>query len=182
MIDAEVMRLRRLRNTALRARAIARALDSHPERRGSLFSRSAVGFWQVARMITGKLRENPYLSYQRGPSEMRAVYDRISAGLLASAAVSRGRRGRIFLAELERAARELDDARALTWSPDLSDSLGRSQAQVRALIKEAAAAVRKEGGSHVDRDVRMDARMDVRDAALADDAGAVAGSWPYLAF
>jgi len=30
----------------------------------------------------------------------------------------------------------LDDARALTWSSELSDSLGRSQTQIRALIKE----------------------------------------------
>ena len=178
MIDSEVMRLRELRNTVLRARAIAKALDSDPERHDSLFSQSALGFWQIARTITGKLRENPYLSYQRGPSKARAVYDRISAGLLASAVQSRGRRGSIFIGELERVARELDDARALTWSPDLSDSLGRSQAQLRALIKEAAVAMRKESASPIDRD----ARIVVRNAALADDGGSVAGSWPYLAF
>jgi hypothetical protein len=177
MIDSEVMRLRRLRNTVLRARAIAAALDSEPQRRGSLFSRSAVGFWRIARLITGKLRENPYLSYQRGPSEARAVYDHISAGLLASVARNRGRRGRIFLAELKRVARELDDARALTWSAELSDSLGRSQAQIRALLTEAAAAARKDGGVHLELDPRV-----VRNAALADDARGIAGSWPYLAF
>src|SRR5271155_3383152 len=109
MIDSEVMRLRRLRNTALRARAIAAAFDSNPERRSSLFSRGAVGCWRIARVITGKLRENPYLSYQRGPSEARAVYDRISAGVLGGVARSRGRRGHIFLTELKRVARELDD-------------------------------------------------------------------------
>jgi len=178
MIDSEVMRLRRLRNTALRARAIAAAFDSNPERRSSLFSRGAVGCWRIARVITGKLRENPYLSYQRGPSEARAVYDRISAGVLGGVARSRGRRGHIFLTELKRVARELDDARALTWSADLSDSLGRSQTQIRALIKEAAAAARKEAASPIEKDMRVD----VRDVSLADDAGNVAGTWPYLAF
>jgi len=190
MIDSEVMRLRQLRNTVLRARAIAAALDfnserrnstewrNSTERRNSLFSRSAVGCWRIARVITGKLRENPYLDYQRGPSEARAVYDRLSAAVLGSVARYRGRRGHIFLAELKRVARELDDARALTWSADLSDSLGRSQAQIRELIQEAAAAARKEAGSHPEKDTHVR----VRDVALADDAGSVAGTWPYLAF
>jgi hypothetical protein len=31
-------------------------------------------------------------------------------------------------------SRELADARSLTWSPDLSDSLGRSQVEVRRLV------------------------------------------------
>jgi len=71
MIDAEVMRLRRLRNTVLRARAMARMLDSHSGRLNSVFSRSAIDCWRVARVITGKLRAHPYLPYQQGPGDLR---------------------------------------------------------------------------------------------------------------
>src|SRR5258707_14837663 len=91
MIDSEVTRLRRLRNTTLRARAVAATLDSEPARRDSVFSRGAVSCWQIARIITGLLRAHPYLSYQRGPSEARGVYVRLSAGLLGGIARYRGR-------------------------------------------------------------------------------------------
>ena len=59
MIDYEVLRLRRLRNTALAARAVAAALDSNPRadgsRRSLLSCRSAAGCWRIARVITGWL-------------------------------------------------------------------------------------------------------------------------------
>src|ERR1700719_2128341 len=119
MIDTEVMRLRQLRNTALKARALAAALDSDPARRNSVFSQSAVSCWRIARVITGRLRAHPYLSYQRGPSAVRGVYDRLSAGLLSGIARYRGRSAQTFSRELQRVARGLDDARALTWSSDL---------------------------------------------------------------
>src|ERR1700687_1997621 len=144
MIDTEVIRLRRLRNTALKVRAVAAALDTEPAGRDSVFSRGAVRSWQIARVITGWLRAHPYLSYQRGPSEVRGVYDLFSAGLLAGFARYRGRSLQIFSLELQRLARELDDARALTWSSDLSDTLGRTQKQIRTLIAELDAAGRPE--------------------------------------
>jgi hypothetical protein len=177
MIDTEVMRLRRLRNTALKARALASALDSDPARHNSVFSRSAVSCWQIARMITGSLRAHPYLSYQRGPSEVRGLYDRLSAGFLSAIARYRGRSLQTFSREMQRVARGLEDARALTWSSDLSDTLGRSQMQIRTLIKELDADAPNEVASRHE----ALARVETRSADGRDDAGSVAGNWPYLA-
>jgi hypothetical protein len=178
MIDSEVIRLRRLRDAALRVRAIAAVLDPKPAWRNSVAARSGQSCWRIARIITGTLRAHPYLNYQRGPSEVRAVYDRIRAGLLGGIARSRGRSLQTLCAELQRVAHELDDTRALTWSADLSDTLGRSQTQMRRLIKELDAAVRTAAGSLIETDTRVEARS----VALREDAGSVAGNWPYLAF
>jgi hypothetical protein len=178
MIDSEVLRLRRLRDTALRVRAIAAVLDSHPARRSSVIARSGHSCWRIARVITGTLRAHPYLNYQQGPSEGRAVCDRIRAGLLGGIARYRGRSLQTFCAELQRVAHELDDTRALTWSADLSDALGRSQTQMRRLIKELDAAARAEAGSRIETDTRGEARS----VTLRDETGSVAGNWPYLAF
>ncbi len=178
MIDTEVARLRRLRNTALRARALAAALDSDPARRDSVFSRGAVNCWQIARVITGLLRGHPYLSYQRGPSELRGAYDRISADLMGGIARYRGRTHQALSEELRRVARELDDARALTWSSDLSDALGRSQRQIRGLIEELDAGVRSASGPRHEAPPRVDTRIA---AARDDNTGSLAGNWPYLA-
>src|SRR5579864_1845652 len=109
MIDGEVGRLRRLRNTALRARAVAAALDPAPARRDSVFSRGAVSCWQIARVITGRLRAHPYLSYQKGPGRMRGVYDRFTAAVSSHIARARSRSLQIVSAELQRLAHELDD-------------------------------------------------------------------------
>ena len=68
-------------------------------------------------------------------------------------------------------ARELDDARAVTWSPDLSDTLGRIQSQVRRLVMELEAGARHEAGMQ---------NTTVTGAAEAV-ASAAAGDWPYLA-
>ena len=146
MIDAEVTRLRRLRNTALNARALAAMLESSSSRRDSVFSRAAVRCWQIARVVTGRLRAHPYLSYQRGPSELAALYGGIRASLLSSAARTAGAVCRALSDDLQSVARELDDARALTWSTDLSDTFGRSQTQIRRLMAEIEAGARKEAG------------------------------------
>src|SRR5258708_5528195 len=166
MIDTEVMRLRRLRNTALSARAIAAALESNPARRDSPFSRGAVSCWQIARVITGRLRAHPYLSYQRGPSGVRGICGRVSAGVRGAIARSRDLSLQIFCGELQRVARELNDARALTWSADLGDALGRSQTQIRKLIKELDVGARNEAGLHRE----SAARGYTRTGAVEDDA------------
>jgi hypothetical protein len=142
-----------------------------------VFSRSAVSCWRIAGVITGRLRAHPYLSYQRGPSELRGVYGRLIAGLLAGIARYRGRGLETISRELQRVARELDDARALTLSSDLSDALGRSQKQIRTLIKELDADARNEAGSREDTVARAAART----GNGRDDAGSVAANWPYLA-
>ena len=184
MIDAEVMRLRRLRNAALKARAVAAALDADRGHRGSsVFSRSGVNCWRIARVITGWLRAHPYLSYQRGPGAVRDMYDRLIAGLLSAAANSQGQRLRTLSRELQRVARGLDDARALTWSSDLSDTLGRAQIQIRTLIKELDTDTHDTLASRHETFARGESRaLDGRRAIEGrQDAGSVTGTWPYLA-
>lgn len=178
MIDSEVMRLRRLRNTALKGRALAVILDEVSSAHDSVFSRSAQICWRIARVITGTLRSHPYISYQRGPRELRAAYNALRAVLVGTGARYQGRSLQIYLGELQRVARALDDARALTRSPDLSDTLGRSQAEVRGLLKELQMGARHEAGF----DTATTLKVDARSGAIRDDARAVAGNWPYLAF
>jgi hypothetical protein len=175
MIDAEVMRLRRLRDTALRARALAAVLTTSDRRRHSVFSRSAVSCWQIARTITGRLRGHPDLSYQRGPSELRTLVDGIRANVLGSVARDRKRSLAMLAYEVRGVARELDDARALTWSAELSDDFGRVQVQMRRLLSEL-------GGSRQGTGLRA-ARAPARGlVAIREGESDVAGNWPYLAF
>jgi hypothetical protein len=178
MIDTEVIRLRRLRNTALRARAIAAALDSDPTGRRSALSTGAQLCWRIARLMTGQLRAHPYLSYQRGPSEVRAAYHRVSAAVLGAIARYRGRPWQIYTEELRHVARQLDDTRALTWSVDLSDGLGRLQTQIRRLLHELDAGALAEAGVHHE----TAPGAGVRAGAVREKAESIAGDWPYLAF
>jgi hypothetical protein len=175
MIDSEVARLRQLRGTALRARALAAAIGSSGARGNTVFSRSAVSCWRIARMVTGRLRAHPYLSYQRDAGAIAAMYYRLIARL--TARVSRGRSLRIFSEELTRVARELDNTRALTWSADLSDALGRLQTDIRRSLEEARASARKETGSFGDLGARPDSGVN----PARETDGGLEASWPYLA-
>jgi len=74
MIDAEVIRLRRLRRAALLTRALAHTL--HARYRGEdAFARSAVAAWSIARLMNGRLCAHPNLSYQRGPGALQTIGD-----------------------------------------------------------------------------------------------------------
>src|SRR5580698_5859088 len=146
MIDAEVLRLRKLRNVALRARALAKILDSDSQEQ-SVFARSAVICWTIARVASGRLRAHPYLSYQQGPSRLRDLADGVLASLVAMNAGRRRRRLSTYAQELRNVTREVDDARALTWSPDLSDALGRMQVQMRRLTNELELGALAETGA-----------------------------------
>jgi hypothetical protein len=182
MNDPEVLRLRQLRDTALRARAIAAALRSSAAEtcppRAATLSSSAAACWRIARVITGRLRAHPYPQYQQGPSQLRDACHRISAHMLATIASHRGRSLQTLSRELRRVVGELDDARALTWSADLSDTFGRSQTQIRRLIQELDAGAGNEAGSLREAAVRMEARAEARPV----NAGGTAANWPYLAF
>jgi hypothetical protein len=115
------------------------------------------------------------LSYQRGPSESRNVYDRIRANILGSVARDRKRSLAMLADEVRGVARELDDARALTWSAELSDDFGRAQIHVRRLISDL-------GGSRQVAALRA-ARVPARGrGAIPQGERDVAGNWPYLAF
>jgi len=60
MNDAEVVRLRRLRECALRSRAIARAMAANPHTRNDPLLVGGVGSgWRIARAVSGKLKAHP---------------------------------------------------------------------------------------------------------------------------
>ncbi len=175
MIDVEVMRLRRLRDRALRTRALARAMDGDAAPRHSTLSRSALACWRIARAVTGVLRAHPNLDFQREAGHLRSVYDEAGAQILAGLARYRGRTLQAFGEELHRVARELDDTRALTWSAELSDTLGRFQGQVRRLLRELDVAALAEGGSQQEAAAVLESHVTgVRPEAKA-------ANWPYLA-
>jgi hypothetical protein len=176
MIDMEVMRLRRLRNAALRARAFGAVMVSDRAERNDILVRSALSCWGIARAASGVLRGHPYLSYQKGPSVLRGAYDQVRALLLVAIARTRGRALSTCLQELRRVARELDDTRALTRSMELSDTLGRAQVKIRRLLRELDVAALVQAGSSGEIAALLNAPAGIR-----DDADALAGDWPYLA-
>jgi len=176
MIDAEVLRLRKMRDVALRARALARALESNPID-SAAFAESAVICWTIARIASGTLRAHPYLSYQKGPSVLRAAADRAIAALAAWIARLQSRSHHVFATELQCVAREVSDVRALTWLPDLSDALGRMQLRLRRLGTILDAAARPELGTAA-KPAHAAGRAAINDATTD---GSTASNWPYLA-
>jgi hypothetical protein len=178
MIDAEVLRLRKLRNAALRARALAKILDFDCAQEHSVFARSAVVCWTIARVASGRLRAHPYLSYQQGPSRLRDLADGVIASLVAMNAGRRKRRLSAYAQELRNVTREVDDARALTWSPDLSDALGRMQIHMRRLANELELGALAETGASVTPRAKG---VTCAETGNSLDAIAVDDSWPYLA-
>jgi len=175
MNDAEVARLRELRNVALRVRALAKGLDQDPTVEDSVFTKSAVLCWNIARIATGCLRAHPYLRYQKGPSLVRGWSDRIDGSATALLARYQGRGLIVHAEEMQLLAREVDDARALTWSPDLSDALGRGQMRMRRLVGELHAAA---PCGHAIGNV---SRTEAQAGDKAQDSIEVTGDWPYLA-
>ena len=167
MVDAEVLRLRKLRNVALRARALGRALDSTAAAGDSVFARASVVCWTIARIATGRLRAHPYVSYQKGHGDLAALADAAVAAGRASAARRRRRECDVFAEHLDLLAREVDDVRSVSWSPDLSDALGRMQIQMRRLMAEL------DGKRAVPRLVAAEQRRPLQQ--IAEE------SWPYLA-
>jgi hypothetical protein len=178
MIDAEVLRLRKLRGVALRARALAKTLDSDRTQEQSVFARSAVMCWTIARVASGHLRAHPYLSYQQGPSPLGDLADSVISSFVALNARRQNRRLSVFAQELRNVAREMDDARAVTWSPDLSDALGRMQIRMRRLANELDLGALAETGAAVPARTKAVARAETSNSL---DSIAVDDSWPYLA-
>lgn len=169
MIDNDVTRLRDLRNVALRARAFAHALAG-PTADSAVFEKSAVICWTLARIATGHLRGHPYRSYQKGPSPIRDLANRPIAALAAFNARRQGRCASLCAEELRGVARAVADARALTWSAELSDALGRTQIQVRRVSLELDARAQHEPGTFN--------KPEPSSAATQDP---VENNWPYLA-
>jgi hypothetical protein len=169
MVDAEVLRLRKLRSVALRARALGKFLDSDLNVNDSVFARGSVLCWTIARIVTGRLRAHPYESYQRGHGELAGLTDAAVAAALAISARRQNRQLNLFADHLQAVAGEVDDVRSVSWSPDLSDALGRMQVQMRSLMGELDCRLPGQRSTAV-----AEQRRPLQGIAVED-------SWPYLA-
>ena len=189
MIDPEVARLRRLRDEALRARQIARRLGT--ARWGikdPLLARGACASWRIARVVTGKLIEHPYLRYQQGAGVGSLIGNRLAAEWIALASHDRSSGLKAYGAQLQSLSRQLDDARALTWSTDFSDALGRSQGEIKTLLRALSVEIHGAATEAVPVETRLPVRS-ARTGSVARSDGLVGelakgfeGDWPYLAF
>jgi hypothetical protein len=151
----EVSRLRGMRKAALEARALSRMLDN-TGRRDSAQARAALLCWRIARIATGRQRADPNVSYRGIPSR-RIVARAVMTGFIAA---RRQRRMGALLRELQLLSRELDDTRALTLSPELSDALGRAQVYMRQLVDDIAAKARFEIGARQDAEATATGSID----------------------
>ncbi len=80
-----------------------------------------------------------------------------------------------YAARLQCLLRDLDDTRALTWDPHLSDTLGRAQMQMRRLLQELAGTQQAAAPAVMPRiDTTSTNGRTLGDVAIATD-------WPYLA-
>jgi hypothetical protein len=189
MIDPEVARLRRLRDEALRVREIARRLGT--ARWGSkdpLLARGAGASWRIVRVVTGKLIEHPYLRYQQGAGVGSLLGNRLAAEWIALLSKDRSSGLKAYASELESLSRTVGDARALTWSTDFSDTLGRSQGEIKTLLQALAVEIHGAATESVALETRLPVRT-VRAESATRNEGLVGelakgfeGDWPYLAF
>jgi hypothetical protein len=175
MTDPEVARLRRLRSEALRVRELARALAA-TQWTDDVLARGACASWRLARVVSGKLKAHPYLHYQRGVSLGSILGNRLSASVFTATARSRVQALRRYESHLHALMRQLDDARALSWSSDFSDALGRSQYELESLLEDLSSIT--ESTLPVGRSRRATRTDDL----VGDLARTVEGDWPYLAF
>jgi hypothetical protein len=180
MIDREVERLRRLRASALRVRAIASALGPGTSFPGDPFSgdpllnRGRCAAWRIARTVSGRLRAHPYARFQKDAGIGVVVANGLAAANCVLGTKSRRRNLLRFEEELRALGRELADVRALTSASDLNDSFARSQVEIRSLL---AALAFETGRAHA-----ADAPPMTPAVADARGAGVVESDWPYLAF
>jgi hypothetical protein len=162
MIDANVVRLRRLRDAALGARALARAMD--PSGSDRVLAQSALLCWSISKVVAGQLRAHPYLDYQKDQSAGRRDWDHLTASVEAAVARRLRRVHETLADDLQAVARELDRTRAVTRLQDLSDAFGRMQLRMRALMGD------------LEREAHVNARMPQRD----EPAPSGGGAFPYL--
>lgn len=169
MVDAEVLRLRQLRNVALRARALGKFLDSNLAASDSVFAKGSVLCWTIARIATGRLRAHPYENYQRGHGQLAGLTDAAISAALATAARRRNGELDLFADHLQAVGREVDDVRSVSLSPDLSDALGRMQVQMRRLMSE------------MDCERPAERTVTIAEKRRPLEALSVEDNWPYLA-
>jgi hypothetical protein len=178
MNDSEVARLRQLRNSALRVRAVAYALGaSFAGAEDPLLTRGSCASWRIARVVSGRLKAHPYLRYQKDTALAVIVFNGVLARWLAFKSSNRVQALCEYETNLRLLARQLEDARALTWSSDLSDTFGRSQVEIRSLLM----AVAGETAAVSESKPLPQHELSLTDGGAALAPG-IAGDWPYLAF
>jgi len=176
MNDPEVARLRRLRSDALRVREIALAFGSTQFAQERLLERGACTAWRIARVVSGKLTAHPYVRYQKGASLGSLIAHRLFAAFLAATTHGRQHGLRRYEAQVRALVRRLDDTRALIWSSDFSDTLGRAQYELESLLEDLAPLTGTEALAP-----RLPKRAP-HGESLVGDLGRIEGDWPYLAF
>jgi hypothetical protein len=188
MLDSEVERLRRLRGSALRTRAVARALrgkqPGKPSMHDGLLNRARCAAWRIARAVSGQLRAHPYASFQKDAGIGILLRNSLVASAASFGASTHDQALRYLGSQLRRLAHELDDVRALTRAADLSDLLGRSQWEIRELVA-ATEGVTQMGSAQLSSGQmgqRGAAPMDSPVVEGASERPVPAGDWPYLAF
>jgi len=85
---------------------------------------------------------------------------------------------RHFETELQTLDKHLGDTRALSWSSDFSDTLGRSQYEIGSLLEDLARVT----GSRTPAPERLAKRAPRGESLVGNLASTVQGDWPYLAF
>lgn len=179
MIDAEVVRLRKLRNMALRVRALAEGASWQPIPQQGTVAMSALVSWSVARVVTGRLRGHPNLSCQKDPNRIQLMVDRAVSFMSGVTARYRRHALRAYATQLHDLTREMADMRALTWDQDWSDTLGRAQMRLHGLMQQLP-AVPSRSVRVAERRFDTHSRAGANGRRLSDVA--ISNDWPYLAF
>jgi hypothetical protein len=175
MTDPEVARLRRLRGEALRVREIARELGSS-QPTNDMLARGAFASWRLARVVSGRLKAHPYLRYQRGVGLGSILANRLTACLVTATTRNPVQALKRYESAVQGLVRQLDDTRALSWSSDFSDTLGRSLYEFQSLLEDLAQVT--ESGMPTG----SPAHATRADGLVGGLARGVEGDWPYLAF
>ncbi len=131
-----------------------------------MLTRGACASWRIARVVSGRLKAHPYLRYQKDTSLGVIVLNGVLARWLALKSRNRLQALCEYETNLHRLARQLEDARALTWSSDLSDTFGRSQTEIRSLLAAVAGETTASGSK----------RLPQHELSLADRRGGSLGT------
>jgi hypothetical protein len=178
MIDSEVARLRRLRLEALRVREISRAFASTAwVTDDRLLARGACASWRIARVVSGRLKAHPYLRYQKDVGVASLLRNRLVASYLALVRDNAVKGLREYESRLRTLARQLDDTRALSWSSDFSDTLGRSQYEIGSILTDLAQVTRSAAPAP-----RLAKHAPRPESLVGEFTRPIEGDWPYLAF
>ena len=114
MSNDEVERLRKLRVTALRVRAIARALENSQRQPmvTTKLQRVSGATWRISRAVSGQLRAHPYATFQKDAGTLTILANSLRASAVARFLGRHTRAAGYLAGELSTLSRLLDDARA----------------------------------------------------------------------